>query len=141
MRLFFDTSVLVSAALVQHPQHASSLTAYAQATKLNAFTSAHSLAETYATLTRLPGSQRMSCEEALLFLEDVRKRLTVVPLDVEDYIKTISSLAAAGISGGAIYDALLARCAIKSGAEILYTWDVADFRRVAPEIAKQVRTP
>jgi predicted nucleic acid-binding protein len=83
----------------------------------------------------------MSCEEALLFLEDVRKRLTVVPLDVEDYVRTISSLAAAGISGGAIYDALLARCAIKSGAEILYTWDVADFRRVAPEIAKQVRTP
>jgi predicted nucleic acid-binding protein len=141
LRFFFDTSVLVATALLQHPQHQPSLLAYAHARKTSSFCGAHSLAELYATLTRLPGSQRLSCEEASLFLQDVRKRLSVITLGEEDYVKTISSLVSAQIAGAAVYDALLARCALKSGAEVLYTWDVDDFRRLGPEIAKRVQRP
>jgi predicted nucleic acid-binding protein len=141
VRFFFDTSVLVASALLQHPRHQPSLLAYSHARKANAFCGAHSLAELYATLTRLPGSQRLSCEEASLFLQDVRKRLSVVTLSEEDYLKTISSLVSAQIAGAAVYDALLARCALKSGAEVLYTWDLDDFRRLGPEIAKRVQSP
>jgi predicted nucleic acid-binding protein len=141
LRVFFDTSVLVASALLRHPQHQSSLLAYAHARKTDSFCGAHSLAELYATLTRLPGSQRLSCEEASLFLQDVRKRISVITLTEEDYLRTISSLVSAQIAGAAVYDAMLARCALKSRAEVLYTLDVDDFRRLGPEIAKKVQRP
>jgi hypothetical protein len=36
---------------------------------------------------------------------------------------------------------LLAQCALKVEAEIIYTWDARDFARLGKEIAKRVRTP
>lgn len=49
--------------------------------------------------------------------------------------------AAAGVIGGAVYDALIARCALKAGADIIYTWNLSHFTRLGPEIARRVRTP
>jgi len=77
----------------------------------------------------------------MLFLETVRERLTLVGLDDTEYWETISQSSAAGIVGGAIYDALIARCAIQARAEILYTWNLSDFQRLGPEVAKRVKTP
>jgi hypothetical protein len=53
----------------------------------------------------------------------------------------IAAAAETGIVGSTTYEALLARCAIKAKAEIIYTWNVAHFQRLGPEIAKRVRTP
>ncbi|HEY7352148.1 MAG TPA: PIN domain-containing protein [Terriglobales bacterium] len=141
MKRFLDTSVLVATVLGEHPQHAPSLAIYAESEKRNSYCGSHSLAEIYAAVTRIPGKQRMSSDQALLFLDDVGTKLTVVPLDAADYFSTLASASAAGIIGGTIYDALLAHCALKSGAEVIYTWNVADFRRLGPEIARRVRTP
>jgi len=107
----------------------------------NGCCAAHSLAEVYATVTRLPGSQRMGADEALLFLEDVRSRLTIVALEAQGYHSALASAAAENIVGGSIYDMLLAQFALQAGAEIIYTWDVADFTRLGPLIAKRVHTP
>jgi predicted nucleic acid-binding protein len=49
--------------------------------------------------------------------------------------------AAANIAGGTIYDALLARCAMKAGAEVIYTWNVRHFQQFSAEISERVRTP
>jgi len=46
-----------------------------------------------------------------------------------------------GIVGGAIYDAVLAQCALKADAEVLLTWNDRDFTRLGPEIARLVKTP
>jgi predicted nucleic acid-binding protein len=43
--------------------------------------------------------------------------------------------------GGTIYEALLAKCALKANATIIYTWDVDQFRRLGSEVARRVRTP
>jgi len=141
LKRFFDTSVLVATVILQHPRHPASLEIYSQSEKGAGFCAAHSLAETYATVTALPGNLRMSGEQALLFLEDVRRRLTVVSLNEGDYFAAISAAIGEDIVGGTIYDALIGRCAVKSGADAIYTWNVADFRRLGPEIAKRVRTP
>jgi hypothetical protein len=77
----------------------------------------------------------------MLFLSDIAKRLTFITLEVEEYWSVIAAAAETGIVGGITYDALLARCAIKAKAEIIYTWNVAHFQRLGPEIAKRVRTP
>ena len=141
MKLFFDTSVLVAAVSVQHVHHGPSLAVYLAANKNQAGCAAHSLAEVYATLTRLPGKQRMSCEQSLLFLDEIKDRLRTVTLDGDEYSAAIADAAAEGIVGGMIYDALIARCAMKARAETIYTWNIDHFRRVGPEVAERVRTP
>jgi predicted nucleic acid-binding protein len=141
MKLFFDTSVLVAAFLGHHPHHDASLVAFLSADKKTACCAAHSLAEVYSTVTRLPGKTRLSGEQALLFLDNIRERLTLISLDGREYYNAIEHAAAAGIIGGAAYDALLGECAIKAGADTIYTWNVSDFQRLGSAIARRVKTP
>jgi predicted nucleic acid-binding protein len=141
LKYFLDTSVLVAAVLFQHPQHDKSLAIYRSANRRTACTSAHSLLEVYATLTRLPGNQSVGSEQALLFIDDVRSRLTVTALEASEYWSLLESAVAENIVGGTIYDLLIAHSALRAGAETIYTWDVAAFKRLGPEIARRVRTP
>jgi hypothetical protein len=46
-----------------------------------------------------------------------------VSLGGEDYLVSIREAAANRISGGAIYDALIARCAVRMGADQIFTWN------------------
>jgi predicted nucleic acid-binding protein len=103
--------------------------------------SAHSLAEVFSTLTGLPGKHRVGPDQAMLFLQTMRERLTLVTLTEDDYYDAINTASARAIAGGAIYDALLAHCALKIKAGTLYTWNVRDFQRLGPEVAARVRTP
>ena len=131
----------MAAALVQHVHHTPSLAAYVSTERKRAFCAAHSLAEVYATLTRLPGNQRLSCEQAWFFLEETAQRITAVPLEVEEYRRTLAEAATENLAGGIIYDALLARCALKAKADTILSWNVEHFRRLGPEVARRVRTP
>jgi hypothetical protein len=83
----------------------------------------------------------MSCEQTLLYLDEVRKRLKTITLNDEEHYSVITDAAAGGIVGGMVYDALIARCALKAGAETIFTWNIDHFRRVGAEVAKRVRTP
>jgi hypothetical protein len=89
----------------------------------------------------MPGKDRASPDEALLFLADVRARLTLVTLEAEEYIGVLEAAAAARITGGSIYDANVAQCAMKAKAAAIYTWNVKHFSRLGPDIAPLVKTP
>ena len=141
MKSFFDTSVLVATSVEVHEHHERSFALFTSADRKTACCAAHGLAELYATLTRLPGRARMSADQALLVLDSVEERLEIVSLDAREYRLAIQDAATAGIVGGTIYDALIGWSALKAGATRIYTWDVADFRRLGAEIAKKVRTP
>ncbi len=141
MKSFFDTSVLVATSVEVHEHHERSFALFTGADRKTTSCAAHSLAELYATLTRLPGTTRMSAEQALLVLDSVEERLEIVSLDAREYRLAIQAAAAAGIVGGTIYDALIGWCALKARATRIYTWDVADFQRLGAEIAMKVRTP
>ena len=141
MRRFFDTSVLVPVFLDQHVHHEASYKAYLKAQKRYDCCAAHSLAEVYATLTRLPGNLRASADQAMLFLADMAERLTFVALDAEEYWAAIADAADHGVLGGKTYDALLARCALKAKAETILTWNLGHFQQLGSHVAKMVRTP
>lgn len=141
MKSFFDTSVLVASFLDGHEHYERSFAVLADADRKNACCAAHSLAELYATLTRLPGRLGMSVDQSLLALDSVAERLELISLDVPEYQHAIREAASAGIVGGTIYDALLDRCALKARATRIYTWNVAHFRMLGAEIAGKVRTP
>lgn len=99
------------------------------------------LGNVYATLTRMPRPQRANPDQALLILDSIRDRFTIVALDPEEYCSAIADAAAHEIVGGTIYDALIAGCALKARAKTIYTWNVEHFRRCGPEVASRVRTP
>lgn len=127
--------------LEEHQHHEASLEIFLKASKEHDSCTAHSLAEVYSTITRLPGRQRLSGEQVLLFLEHIRERLRLVTLNAEEYSATLDEAAAAGIVGGTVYDALLARCALKARADTLYTWNVKHFQQLGPDVARLVKTP
>ncbi len=106
----------------------------AKAKELEMLVASHTIAELYGVLTTLPVRPRISPDTAVrLILENVRKIAKIVSLSVSDYEATIERLAELGIPGGAVYDALIARAARKSGAERFLTLNAGDFERVWPE--------
>lgn len=77
----------------------------------------------------------------MLFLENIRERLALIALTGEEYHATVEEAAEAGVIGGTIYDALIARCALKARADVVYTWNTRHFEQLGPAIAKRLRTP
>jgi predicted nucleic acid-binding protein len=141
VKAFFDTSVLIPVFLEDHEHHERSLNAFAGADKKRDYCAAHSLAEVYSTMTRLPGRHRLSGEQVLLFLENIRERLILIALTGDEYHATIKEAAEAGVIGGTIYDALIAHCALKAKVDAVYTWNTRHFEQFGPAVAKRLRTP
>lgn len=141
MRAFLDTSVLVATFYGDHEHHVPSLALLAEQDRSTGCTAAHCLAEVYAVLTGMPGKDRVSPHEALLFLGDVRERLVTVALEEAEYFVVLEAAASNGIAGGSTYDAVIARCALKAKARTLYTWNVRHFKRLGEEISVRVREP
>ncbi len=89
----------------------------------------------------MPGKHRVGGEQALLFIGDIRERMTVIALTAEEYAKTLQTFAQLGVVGGSIYDALLAGCALKARAETLYTWNIRHFSQLGPKVAPLLQKP
>jgi predicted nucleic acid-binding protein len=138
---FFDTSVLVPVFLEDHEHHERSFKAFANAYRRHDYCAAHSLAEVYSTMTRLPGRHRLSGDQVLLFLDDIREHLTLIALTGDEYHATIKEAAGAGVLGGTIYDALIARCALKAKADTIYTWNTRHFQGFGTEIVNRLQMP
>jgi predicted nucleic acid-binding protein len=109
MKELFDTSVLVAAFGRGHPDHEVSLKLVSAATPKTSFCALHAMAEVYATMTALPVKDVIPTDQALLFVQEVRDRFTVVTLDPDEYYSTIQRAAENGFASGRIYDALLLR--------------------------------
>jgi len=81
-------------------------------------TIAHAAIETYSILTRLPAPHRVDARTAAAVLA---KRLTTTyaTLDANSCTTAPSTLAAAGVSGGATYDGLIALTARQHDLELI----------------------
>lgn len=141
MKCFFDTSVLVAAVLEEHEHHQRSFSVFSTASPSSAFCAAHNLAEVYATLTRYPGKQRISADQALLAIQVIEGRFSIVALKTQEYLAAIRKFTAVGITGGTIYDGLIAACALKAKADVLYTWNIGHFVRLGGQVAEKLHTP
>lgn len=135
MKVLLDTSVLVSSVIKQHVHHERSFAALdrVQTGKDEGIISAHSLAEMYAVLTKLPAPYRHSPEQALLSIEEnILKHFKTVSLSASDYATLLRDAAGMGIQGGTIYDALLLKSGVKAGADRICTLNLKHFQALAP---------
>ena len=138
--ILFDTSSLVAAFLEDHPLHIAALQWF-QTTlndELKGYVSTHTLAELYAVLTRMPRQPQLSPFE----VERLMRNLTgfeKVALSHSDYAKVISRLVKLNLTGGAIYDALIAQAALVAEVEALLTANPKDFLRLGEDVAAIVQ--
>jgi predicted nucleic acid-binding protein len=108
-----DTSVVVAGLSSWHPDHDVARTVLATAPRLVA----HVLAESYSVLTRLPPGRRV---EPALVLAALAHTFPSEPigLPARRLLPLLRRLEAAGISGGATYDALVAESARVAGLRL-----------------------
>ena len=131
MKVFFDTGVLVAGSEHGHPHYSQAWPALlrVKARKDRGFMSAHSIAEMYAVLTRLPVQPRIHPGEAArIITENVPARFEMLLVEPKDSTEAVKLVAAGGWGGAKIYDAPILGCAAKSGADRIYTFNLADFR-------------
>ena len=144
MRSYFDTSVLVAAALENHPHHApaAAILAKVRNGEMAGWVSAHGLAELYAVLTRFPLHPPVYPSEAWRIIEhDVHPYFEVASLSGTEYLKIIENCAATGWIGGRVYDALHVAAARKAECDQIYTFNLRHFRELAPALGDHIRTP
>jgi predicted nucleic acid-binding protein len=132
---FFDTTVLVAASERSHPHFelAHPVVKRVVSGQDRGLMCAHSIAETYAALTRMPVQPRLQPVEAMRIVNDnILPHFTAIPLERDDYIRALDVVGGGGFAGPKIYDALLLQCAARCKVKRIYTFNMGDFRRLAP---------
>lgn len=130
MKRFLDASILVEACLAQSPKFAA---AEAFVKTGGAVTSAHALAETYATLS---GDVRLKINpyDAAQMVGDLAQALEIHALAARPYVALIQGAPAAGIRGGSFFDAIHAQAARETQCTEIHTLNVRHFKQVAPDL-------
>jgi predicted nucleic acid-binding protein len=136
MKTLFDTTIIIAGIVESHPMHSKCLPwlQRAKAGEFECFVVSHTLAEAYAVLTTLPVKPRISPGVAQrLIYANLEELGRIVPLTNADYRTTIERMAKMGLSGGTVYDALIATVARRLSVDKLLTLNPDDFNRVWPE--------
>jgi predicted nucleic acid-binding protein len=135
VKAYLDTNILVAASVEDHVHHAPSFSlikAVKQGTT-KGYISTHGLAEYYSVITRAPFVPRVHAAEAGRFLDDnIFPYFELVALSSGDYKAVLRSSSKAGLIGGLLFDALHIHCAQKAECDRIYTFNVKDFRALAP---------
>ena len=109
-----DTSVVVAAFASWHEGHAAAAAALVRQPRIPA----HVLIEAFSVLTRLPPPHRAPAAIVTAFLSE-RFPDAPLALPVRRYRDLLRSVTDAGVTGGAIYDALIGMTAREAGATLL----------------------
>lgn len=124
-----DSSILVAGVHANHPLHAVAAEWLIKNIPLHELiVSHHSILETYAVLTRLPGELRLTGLEAKQLLEStIQLNMRVADFSASSIWDCIESLVNHSALGGHSYDAFIAEILSKSGAESIATFNSRHF--------------
>ena len=109
-----DTSVVVAAFASWHEGHSAAIDAMRAGSRLPA----HVAIESYSVLTRLPPPHRAPADIVVAFLE-ARFPEALLTLPEGENWRLLREALASGMTGGSIYDALVAATALHAGARLL----------------------
>jgi predicted nucleic acid-binding protein len=143
MKVLFDTNILVASTIEAHPNHAISLPWIQQVRNksIQGYISTHSIAELYAVMTRLPLVHPLTAQQVQELIVNNLESFHPVDLESNDYLEVIRNVARLNITGGGIYDAIIAQAALKANVDILLTMNFKHFTRLGENIARLVRDP
>lgn len=143
MRVLPDTSLMVASLLKNHVHHGRAIHWLQRVVsrEIVGVLAAHSLAEIYSTLTRMPLPNRLPPE---LAWEAIKRNLSffdLATLTEAEVVAVLADLSTRKIGGGQVYDALIAAVARKADVDVLLTFNVPHFRLVAPDLAERILSP
>lgn len=141
MKVALDTSVLVAAVVEAHPQHARASWWLRTRKKIERVASWHAYAEAWAVLTALPLEPRISGDVASAVLERLRRAVAFVVPRTTTYPMAAARCNARALRSGAIYDALHLVTAEAERADLLLTFNVEDFTRLAEPDGPRIVAP
>ncbi len=102
------------------------------------FMGLHSIAELFAVLTRLPVQPRIHpVEAARIVSENILPHFKLLSIRKEDYLEALNTMAGGGWIGANSYDVLLLSCASRYAVERIYTFNLGDFKQLAPAGIKE----
>jgi predicted nucleic acid-binding protein len=143
VKLLFDTSVLVASMLVKHPHHTACLP-YLEKVKtgeIKGIIVTHTLAELFSVISAFPSQPRFSPQITQRLIKENLQDFEVIYLTKDDYYQVIENMVNLGFTGGAIYDSLIAHCAVKMKVDKILTLNAKHFIRLGDTIANLVETP
>lgn len=143
MKVLFDTNVLVAAIVADHPSYPVSFPwlQRVRAQSIVGCVSTHSLAELYSVLTRLPLPKPLTARQAHTVIANNLNIFEIIDLDSADYLAVLEDISKLGITGGGVYDALIAQAARKINAEVLLTLNPKHFIRLGERFVAIIRVP
>ena len=124
---YLDSSIIVPALLARHPNHQDCF----HLVNAHAVTSCHALAESFSTLNGQYKVANFKVTEMIERFAEVAQLETILPTD---YLAVIKEARTRGIQGGLIYDAIHAAVARRLGVEKVFTYNLSDFKHVAPDL-------
>ena len=129
MTYLSDTSCLVALLCSWHEHHEATWKEMNQRKQSGetVILAAHSLIETYAVLTRLPYPYRLTEQDAWQLLDGNFSKSRIVTLTAAQHWGVLKLCSDRNISGGQIYDSVIAACARKGKAKVLLTWNREHF--------------
>ena len=110
-------------------------------TEIDGYLSTHTFAELYSVLTRLPVKPSIPPAIAQRLIDENLSSFTAIPLAANDYRKAISLMVRLNLSGGGIFDTIIALAALKAKADTILTLNPNHFTRLGEDIAKKVKVP
>jgi predicted nucleic acid-binding protein len=133
-----DTSCMIAAVTGWHEQHQAAAAEIERRLGRGEQLSvaAHALSEAYAVLTRLPAPHRLSPRDAWEVLRaNFTSGVAIVALSGPQHLALLRRLARAGVGGGRTYDAVIAECAVRAGAQTLLTFNARHFEPPPTDLA------
>jgi hypothetical protein len=90
----------------------------------------------------MPTTPKLSTEHVLQILEtNVIPNFMFFGLPAEDYPALVRDFVGRGFSGGAIYDFLHLRVARQLPLDHIFTFNVEEWKRLAPDLASLISVP
>jgi predicted nucleic acid-binding protein len=135
-----DTNVLVASLLEAHADHEVACGALEATSDAGLLVPAPVLFEAYSVLTRLPRPHRLAPKVALAALRGTLGGSAIAGVDAAEVWRDLADAVEHGISGGAVHDFAIGRCAVRGKATTLLTFNDRHFQRYFPELTVVVPT-
>ena len=136
--ILLDTNVLVAALVQGHPHNAQSIRIIDTASVSTTLIVAHSLAETYSTLTRANRPFRDVGPAVWVAIDELVAATRLVAFSASETQDAIRRFSALG-TGPRLYDYLIGATGQAHGARTIVTWNVKDFVPLFPDL--EIVTP
>lgn len=135
MKIGVDSCIIIAGVHANHPLHAVAANWLIRNIAENDLLVAHhSILETFAVLTRLPGRLRTSGAEARQLIQTtVKTNMALAPFDETAIWRSLDSLTRQGAVGGGAYDGFILKTLRDAGAEALATFNTRHFAGLAPD--------